>query len=241
MQLFTPCFLISCRCFLHLTRCKAHCTSSFSLIKVRCFCVAVTHFVLYIHLLAGFFADDIHCSPFASRCLLYASPFFLLKTCYSFLHLFCSQPIYCSVLASRSFVLLSRCLPFAAHRSMAQCFLQPLAFIRSLLKVNRSLFWVVDSAQAIYVFFRSIQFSSDKNTAVELSKTEYHKTFNFSTKKSNVQPLKMISTSRGPIKIYARSKFRLKFDFGLSMKTQPWRKEKVNTKSDISRLKIKKV
>ena len=94
------------------------------------------------------FAEDISCSAFAARRLLYAAPFMLLATCYSLLPLCCLQPDYCLVLASLwldPFFLVARPSPFTAH-CLNACYM-PLAITFWLLTTQFSLFSVFDSSQ----------------------------------------------------------------------------------------------
>ena len=70
-------------------------------------------------------SEDISYSPFAARCLLYASPFMLLTTCYSLLPLCCFLAV-CLLLDSCFSLLgplLSRCSPVTVNRTFAQCLL----------------------------------------------------------------------------------------------------------------------
>ena len=63
-------------------------------------------------------AEDISYSPFAARCLLYASPFMLWTTCFLLLPLCCFLADYCLALASRwldLFFLVARHSPFTAR------------------------------------------------------------------------------------------------------------------------------
>ena len=64
------------------------------------------------------YTEEISCSSFAARCLLYAAPFVLLVTCYSQLSLRCLLPDYYLVLASLwldLFFLVARPSPFTAR------------------------------------------------------------------------------------------------------------------------------
>ena len=128
LQLFTRWFLINCYCLLYVTRYKAHGTSSFPLINVRCSWIAVAYCVLYIHLHACYFRwryslPAVRWTMFALCCCF----FVLYTTCYSLL-LCCSLPTYCSALTSRCLIVLSRCLPLVAHRPTVQCFLHANGF-----------------------------------------------------------------------------------------------------------------
>ena len=130
-----------------MTRHKAHGTSSCSLITIRTSWIAVAHCVLYIHLLASCFAGDISYSPFAARCLLYASPFMLLTTCYSLLPLCCLLADYCMALASRLLdpcFLVARSSPFTAR--LLNAYYMPIAITFWQLTTHRSLFSVFDSS-----------------------------------------------------------------------------------------------
>ena len=69
------------------------------------------------------------------------------------------------LLASSSFCIVA-CLSLLTARWTNASYM-PLAITCSLLKVYRSLFWDFDSVQGFYVFFKSLKFSSDKNTAVD--------------------------------------------------------------------------
>ena len=87
------------------------------------------------------FAEDISCSSFAARCLLYATPFILLTTCYSLLPLCCLLPVYCLVLASRwldPFFLVARLSSFTAR--WLNAYFIPLSFTCLQLTARCSLF-----------------------------------------------------------------------------------------------------
>ena len=101
-----------------VTRHKAYGTSSFSLINVRCRWYPVAHCVLTSTFSPVVLAEDISYSPFTGRCLLYASPFMLLTTCYPLLPLCCLLAVYCLALASRlldPFFLVARPSPLTAR------------------------------------------------------------------------------------------------------------------------------
>ena len=126
---------------------KAYGTSSFSIINVRCSWYPVAHCVLYIYLLASCFAEDISYSPFAARCLLYASPFMLLTNCYSLLALCCMLADYCMALASRLLdpcFLVARSSPFTAR--LLNAYYMPIAITFWQLTTHRSLFSIFDSS-----------------------------------------------------------------------------------------------
>ena len=92
-------------------------------------------------------AEDISYSPFAARCLLYASPFMLLTTCYSLLPLCCLLADYCLALASRlldPFFFVARSSPFTAR--LLNAYYMPIAITFWQLTTHRSLFSVFDSS-----------------------------------------------------------------------------------------------
>ena len=92
------------------------------------------------------FAEDISCSAFAARRLLYAAPFMLLATCYSLLPLCCLLPDYCLVLTSLwldPFFLVARPSPFTSH--WLNAYYMPMA-ITCQLTAQFSLLSVIDSS-----------------------------------------------------------------------------------------------
>ena len=130
-----------------VTRHKAYGTSSFSLINVRCRWYPVAHCVLTSTFSPVVLAEDTSYSPFTGRCLLYASPFMLLTTCYPLLPLCCLLAVYCLALASRlldPFFLVARPSPLTAR--LPNAYYMPIAITCWQLTTHHSLFSVFDSS-----------------------------------------------------------------------------------------------
>ena len=130
-----------------VTRHKAHGTSSCSFINVRCRWYPVAHCVLTSTFSPVVLAEDISYSPFTGRCLLYASPFKLLTTCYSLLPLCCLLAVYCLALASRlldPFFLVACPSPLTAR--LPNAYYLPIAITCWQLTTRHSLFSVFVSS-----------------------------------------------------------------------------------------------
>ena len=144
-SLLAACWLVIAA--LLVTRHKAYGTSSFSLINVRCRWYPVAHCVLTSTFSPVVLAEDISYSPFTGRCLLYASPFMLLTTCYPLLPLCCLLAVYCLALASRlldPFFLVARPSPLTAR--LPNAYYMPIAITCWQLTTHHSLFSVFDSS-----------------------------------------------------------------------------------------------
>ena len=108
-QLSLLCSLLATRLMVLLASRSSTYASPGILLLIACYTSTFSPVVL---------AEDISYSPFVLRCLLYASPFMLLTTCFSLLPLSCLLADYCLALASRwldPFFLVARPSPFTAR------------------------------------------------------------------------------------------------------------------------------
>ena len=101
-------------------------------------------------------AENISYSPFVLRCLLYASPFMLLTTCFSLLPLSCLLAGYCLALAScwlDPFFLVARPSPFTAR--LLNAYHMPIALHSSSSRLTVPIFLLSTRRRQIVVPPRS--------------------------------------------------------------------------------------